>query len=162
MQVTDILSSDQILCNVDVVSKKRALELMSELLCKSSALTDGVLSSQKVFEALINRERLGSTSIGNGVSIPHARMSGLSQVKAVLLRLKSPVDYDALSDRPVDILFGLLVPDDSDEKHLELLTLMAEMFSDAEVCAAIRRSDQAETMLKILMDWVATQQHSTE
>lgn len=162
MQVTDILSSDQILCNVDVASKKRALELMSELLCKSSSLADGSLSSQKVFEALISRERLGSTSIGNGVSIPHARISGISQVKAVLLRLKSPVDYDALSDRPVDILFGLLVPDDSAEDHLQLLSLMAEMFSSDEVSAAIRNSDRAETMLQILIDWIKIHQNPTE
>lgn len=161
MLITDIISSDQILCNVDVASKKRALELMSEVLCKAPASGETPLVPQRVFEALVNRERLGSTSIGNGVSIPHARCCEIPRMRGTFLRLKSPIDYDALDNKPVDLLFGLLVPESSTEDHLQLLSALAEMFSDPEVCSALRHCDQAEPMMQVIRNWVAANHSPT-
>jgi PTS system nitrogen regulatory IIA component len=150
MQLDTLISPDRIICNADVASKKRALELISELLCKNSSQ----LSSQKVFESLVNRERLGSTGVGNGIAIPHARINGIDEAIGAVLKLKTGVDYDAVDNLPVDILFALLVPESHTDQHLQILSTLATLFSNPEACISIRKCDSAEPMLLVLQEWV--------
>ncbi len=126
MQIIDILTPERIACGIKAKSKKRALEKLSVLLADS----DPSLSSSKVFDCLIARERLGSTGLGRGVAIPHARVKHCDQTLGAFLLLNNGVDYDAIDKQPVDLLFALLVPEDSTDEHLRILAGLAEMFSD--------------------------------
>ena len=108
MQLSELLTSSCTLCHVDVVSKKRALELASQTIAKQ---LDG-MAADDIFSGLINRERLGSTGIGEGVAIPHCRIPGVTTAIGLLMTLSSPIDFDAIEHRPVDLIFFLLVPED--------------------------------------------------
>lgn len=134
MPISELLTESMTRCHIDAVSKKRVLELASELL---SANNDA-MEAEDVFSALLNRERLGSTGIGDGVAIPHCRLAGCEHATALLITLKEPIDFDAIDDRPVDLLCCLLVPEDEATAHLHTLAGLAEMFSQSEVREALR------------------------
>lgn len=113
MTIARILSSSRTHCDTAASSKKRALEHIADFICQDMPDLDaGVL-----FKNLINRERLGSTGIGEGIAIPHCRMSNCPDITGALVRLAEPVDFDALDDEPVDLLFTLLVPEEACDEH---------------------------------------------
>lgn len=149
MKITSLLSPDRIVCCDDIASKKRLLEHLSELLCKSSPL----LSQQAVFDALVNREKLGSTGLGRGVAIPHGRMAALEEPVCAFIKVDTPVDFDASDDQPVDLVFCLLVPEDSTEAHLQVLSTIAEIFSNPAMCSTLRNCDSGECILAQLHEW---------
>ncbi len=150
MYIGDLLTVDRIICNADVTSKKRALELISELFSRTIGTE---VTSKSVFESLINRERLGSTGLGKGIAIPHARIEGLHNATGILIKLKEPISYDAIDGEPVDILFALLVPEHYTDEHLNILAVLAEMFSDTDICDTLRQHTTAEPMYNLLDDW---------
>lgn len=127
MQISDILSPVGVRCALPAASKKRALEMLSELLISDSPTG---LNHHAVFDCLLARERLGSTSLGNGVALPHARMAGVDTAAGVFVRLAEPVNFDAPDGIPVDLVFGLLVPEESTDEHLQVLATLAQAFSD--------------------------------
>lgn len=102
-----------------------------------------------VFESLLNRERLGSTGIGLGIAIPHGRLSSASQPVAVLLTLTDPVDFDAIDNQPVDIVFALLVPEDQHEAHLNTLANIAKRMNDKDCTRALRDASSDEQLFDI-------------
>jgi PTS system nitrogen regulatory IIA component len=156
MQISALLSEERIACHQDASSKKRSLELLSHLLSEGlPAYSDGEL-----FDSLIGRERLGSTGLGHGVALPHGRMSGLNAPIAALVTLASGVDYDAIDNRPVDLLFALLVPEESTDEHLQILAHLAAMFSDAELCRALRNCETSQQCLDRINLWDSRQQRS--
>lgn len=126
MLPANFLNPERIDCQVQASSKKRVLEEMGRLL----ATVSPDLTREKVFDQLIERERLGSTGLGYGVALPHARMKGLDQACGALIRLEKGVDYDAIDGAPVDLIFGLLVPHDATQEHLQLLATLASLFSN--------------------------------
>jgi len=99
-------------------SKKKVLELISDL----AAAQYPTLSSQEIFESLVAREKMGSTGIGNGIAIPHGRLTDITQPIAILIKCEEPIAFDAIDKQPVDILFALLVPADQCQQHLSTLT----------------------------------------
>src|SRR5690606_38825765 len=111
-------------------SKKKALEELANLLARG---VPGVQPSD-ILTSLSTREKLGSTGLGHGVAIPHGRIAGVSQSVGAFMRLKHPLDYDAHDGQPVDLVFGLLVPQGATETHLKHLAAIAEMFSDSTFC----------------------------
>lgn len=125
MKLSEILSPDCIRLDADATSKKRVLESASELL----ADTDQSLSPRQVFDCLIAREKLGSTGLGHGVAIPHGRLSGLDKTIGVFLRVPNGVDFDAPDNEPVDLVFALLVPEESTDEHLQVLANIASYFN---------------------------------
>ena len=134
MSIRDILSPERIRCDVPATSKKSALETLSEVLASSDpALTPGT-----VFDCLIARERLGSTGLGDGVAIPHGRLPQVERAIGAFLKLSQAVDFDALDKQPVDLLFGLVVPTDCTDEHLQILAHLAELVGDRSVRAALR------------------------
>lgn len=149
MPINELISVDRIICNVEVSSKKRALEVISELFGRSLKQ----MPTHKIFESLINRERLGSTGLGNGVAIPHTRMEEIEQACGVMVKLKEGIDFGAIDNQPVDIMFSLLVPEHYTDEHLQILAELAEMFSDTEMCSSIRECESAEPVYQILCDW---------
>ena len=151
MRISDILSPDRIGCGVEARSKKKALEVLSSLLAESAPALD----SRAIFDCFLVRERLGSTGLGFGVALPHGRLAQLEPAMGALLQLQEPVEFDALDDQPVDLLFGLLVPEEATEEHLQLLSLLAEQLGSPTVRERLRAADSANTAYAILTGAVA-------
>jgi PTS system nitrogen regulatory IIA component len=106
-----------------------------------------------VFDGLVGRERLGSTGLGHGVALPHTRSARIKQAVGAFLHLEKGVDFDSLDRTPVDLLFGLLVPDDAPERHLQTLARLAEMFRDPALCEALRAAAAPPALYELLNDW---------
>ncbi|WP_432697953.1 PTS sugar transporter subunit IIA [Marinobacterium sp. YM272] len=134
MNLTELLNESRTLCHADVVSKKRALELASDTLAGQS----GNPPSEEIFAGLLNRERLGSTGIGDGVAIPHCRLPACESAVALVMTLATPIDFDAIDNQPVDLLCFLLVPEDGAEEHLQTLAGLAELFSQRDAREKLR------------------------
>ncbi|SFM48900.1 PTS IIA-like nitrogen-regulatory protein PtsN [Ectothiorhodospira mobilis] len=149
MNIGELLGSDRVHCTAEVSSKKRALEMLGEML--STRLPK--LTTGEIFDSLLARERLGSTGLGHGVAIPHGRLEGADEACAALLRLDRGVDYDAPDSEPVDILFALVVPTESSEEHLQILAVLARMFSDPETLARLRDAGSTREILDLLGRW---------
>jgi PTS system nitrogen regulatory IIA component len=149
MNIADLLSQERVECCTDIASKKRLLEHLGELLASCSPL----LTRSQIFDALINREKLGSTGLGKGVAIPHGRMATLEKPVCAFIKLEKSVDFDAADDQPVDLVFSLLVPEDSTEEHLQVLSTIAEIFSNPAMCAALRQCANSDCILDQLYQW---------
>ncbi len=143
---SDLLSPDRILAGVRINSKKRLLELISVTLAKKNK----DLSSREIFESLCAREHLGSTGLGEGVAIPHGRISGTDSVEALFLRLPKPLPFDAEDGKPVDLLFALTMPEICTEDHTKLLASIAERFSDQALLAQLRDAADANEIWQLL------------
>jgi PTS system nitrogen regulatory IIA component len=134
---------------LDITSKKRVLEQLGELLASGAPGLD----TDTVFEHLLERERLGSTGLGHGIALPHARAAQVDHAVGAFLQLREGVDFDAMDDQPVDLAFGLLVPQNATEEHLQLLAGLASMFSDPALCTQLRAADSAEQLLQHIQAW---------
>jgi len=143
---TNFITPARIDCNNQSSSKKRALERIGELL--TTAAPD--LSDEDVFEQLLARERLGSTGLGHGIALPHARITGLTQACGALVHLNASIDYDAIDGQPVDLIFGLLVPHNATQEHLQLLARLAALFSNEEFRNRLRTAADGEAVMGII------------
>jgi len=152
MQVSELLNLERISCNTHAASKKRVLEQLSQLLADSQT----ELTQNQVFDSLISRERLGSTGLGRGVAIPHGRIAGSEKALIAMVKLQEGIDYDAVDNQPVDLLFALLVPEHATEEHLQLLAQLAEMLSDDKLVSSLRHAKDATTLLDTLRQWQQT------
>ncbi len=148
MELADILATDRIAINVVVSSKKTLLEKAAELL----GAADQGGHARDVFDSLCQRERLGSTGLGHGVAIPHGRVHGQSSVAGALIRLSTPIEFDAPDDERVDLFFALAVPAECTDVHLRLLASVAERFGNEECRRCLRAADSAEEVMKIISD----------
>jgi nitrogen PTS system EIIA component len=146
MKLTEILGADRVVSGTAVTSKKKALEELSNLLAQGAAS----LTGQEVFNSLTGREKLGSTGLGHGVAIPHGRVASVDRSIGAFMRLKHPVDYDSHDGNPVDLIFGLLVPQSATEAHLKHLAAVAEMFSDDAFCAKLRAAQDNASLYALL------------
>jgi nitrogen PTS system EIIA component len=139
MNICDILTPERVRCGMDLASKKRVLETLADLIAQS----EGGLNPVVVFDALVARERLGSTALGQGVAIPHARIPGLARTVGAFVKLVQGVDFDAPDGRPVDLVFAMAVPETCTDEHLEALARLATTFSDEGLCERLRREDRS-------------------
>ncbi|MDX1381695.1 MAG: PTS IIA-like nitrogen regulatory protein PtsN [Xanthomonadales bacterium] len=146
MFVSDLLTPERIYPKVRSSSKKRLLEMISTALSRNSAS----LEDREVFDSLCSRERLGSTGLGKGVAIPHARVSGCSAPQAVFLRLARPLAFDAADGKPVDLVFVLAVPESCTDDHLKLIAQIAELFSDPDLLERLREAPDSSALLQLL------------
>jgi len=151
MKLSEILVAERVSSGTSVTSKKKALEELSALLAKGAE----ALAPGDVFNSLTGREKLGSTGLGHGVAIPHGRMACVPSSVGAFMRLKHPVDYDAHDGNPVDLVFGLLVPQAATEAHLKHLAAIAEMFSDEEFCAKLRAAPDDRALYSLLAGYTA-------
>ena len=148
-QLVDLLAPERVLYRPSVGSKKRALEILSELMATES----GPVSANEALTSLIERERLGSTGLGHGAAIPHGRLNGLDNAICAFLKLGDGVDFDAVDEQPVDMICGLLVPAQSTSEHLNILALLAEMFSDAQLRQRIKEARTDGEIYDLLVGW---------
>ncbi|HDI3171051.1 TPA: PTS IIA-like nitrogen regulatory protein PtsN [Vibrio cholerae] len=147
MQLSEVLSLDCTKSAVQCSSKKRALEIISEI----AALHTGQ-NATELFECMLSREKMGSTGIGNGIAIPHARMSDSENAVAVLLQCEEPIEFDSIDNRPVDLLFALLVPEDQCKEHLKTLACMAERLNDKQILKQLRNAASAQELYNIMVN----------
>ncbi|KMN19829.1 PTS IIA-like nitrogen regulatory protein PtsN [Pseudomonas weihenstephanensis] len=148
IRLETILTPGRSLVNVPGGSKKRALEQIANLIGREVPELD----TQAVYEALIAREKLGSTGFGNGIAIPHCRLKGCETPVSALLHLDAPIDYDAIDGAPVDLLFVLLVPEAATDAHLELLRQIASMLDRKEVREKLRHAPSNEALYQVVLD----------
>jgi PTS system nitrogen regulatory IIA component len=148
MKLSDILSPDRVIAGAALGSKKKVLEDLSRLLSGGTTLASG-----DIFNSLIGREKLGSTGLGHGVAIPHGRVAGVPQSVGAFMRLKHAIDYDAHDGQPVDLVFGLLVPQQATEEHLKHLAAIAEMFSNEQFCAKLRETTDDKQLHKLITSY---------
>lgn len=151
MQIADILDIERVNNNVDVQSKKRALEELSRLIVNNQPQLDSTV----VFDSLISRERLGTTCVGHGIAIPHGRISDCNKITGAMIQLVEGVDFDAVDNQPVDILFALAVPEESNDEHLQVLAQLAKMFSNDDFRQRLRAAKSSEELYQIVTDWKA-------
>jgi len=142
----DLISETRIGCGFEIASKKRLLETLAELLASDQPR----LLPEVVFERLLERERLGSTGLGHGIALPHARVKDLTESIGAFVQTTRGVDYDAADGEPVDLAFALLVPEAANEEHLQLLAHLASLFSDPAVRARLREADSSAALLRVL------------
>ncbi len=146
MEIQAIVSLDRTECAVQCNSKKRILEIISNIAAKNNDNID----ETTVLTSLLNRERLGSTGIGNGIALPHGRLAGLESVIAIIVTSNPAINFDALDNQPVDIFFALLVPEEQTEGHLQTLATVAGKLSDKETVKAIRRATNSDDIIAAL------------
>lgn len=148
----ELLPLDRVQVDSEASSKKRALEVASEcMLLGGTPLVEGELKASTIFDAFLTRERLGSTGLGHGVAIPHGRVPGNERTLAAFVRLEHGVDFDASDQQPVDLIFALLVPENSTEIHLQTLATLARLFSDEAFCQQLRAAPSAGAVHQLLV-----------
>ena len=136
----------QALSKQSLLSKKRVFERAAEAM--GAALN---LSSETIYRALLAREKLGSTAIGEGIAIPHCRINECSEAAGCVVTLQEPIDYGSADGQDVDIIFVLLVPEEATEAHLKLLAALARSFSNAEVRDRVRQTQDPEALKRLLL-----------
>ncbi|MEW6453024.1 MAG: PTS IIA-like nitrogen regulatory protein PtsN [Pseudomonadota bacterium] len=145
MPLTDLVAPNAIIPALKVNGKKQALQ---EIAAKAATLTGQ--SDKAIFEILLQREKLGSTGVGNGVAIPHGKLPKLGKVFGLFARLERPVDFEALDGQPVDLIFLLLAPEGAGADHLKALARVARLLRDADVARKLRDSRDAEALYAVL------------
>ena len=145
MELSDILAKESVIACAKVTSKRQLLQLLAD-----QAAAPAAASTQEIFETLNEREQLGSTGLGNGIAIPHGKIAGLGGVTAVFARLERPIDFDAVDDQPVDIVFMLLAPIGSGADHLKALSRVARVLREDKVVDALRETRDADKIYDVL------------
>ena len=145
MALADLLQQDAIIPALKVNSKK---QLLQELAAKAAKLTG--VGEREIFDVILQRERLGSTGVGHGIAIPHGKLTSISAIKGVFARLESPVDFEALDDQPVDLVFLLLAPEGAGADHLKALSRIARVLRDQELVTKLRATDSATAIYACL------------
>lgn len=145
MSIANLLSPERISLRNDIRSKKRALEEISSMLASGANI-----EANAIFTSLVNREKLGSTGLGSGVAIPHGRVRGLDGSVGAVLRLSNGIDFESSDGQPTDLVFGLVVPEECTEQHLEILRSLAEMFTDDEFTQKLRNAQSDQALFDLL------------
>lgn len=147
MNLSNVLTLEGVFPALEATCEKQALLKVADY-----AATQSKRPAQEIFEALMERERLGSTACGGGVAIPHARLSGLNQVICEFVRLKKPIPFNAPDGKLVDMLFVIFAPAEGGGDHLRALSQIARMFRDVDLCDSLRHETSREGLYRLLVD----------
>jgi nitrogen PTS system EIIA component len=151
MDLSDLIEASAILPALKANSKKQLLQMLSE---RAAGITG--LPEREIFDTVLQRERLGSTGVGNGIAIPHGKLAGIKQITGVFARLETPVDFEALDDQPVDLVFLLLAPEGAGADHLKALSRIARVLRDTDTVAKIRGTKDANAIHAFLAETPAS------
>ena len=146
--VSRLLPLNHVLLDLDVSSKKRLFEQIGLLFENSRQIP-----RSRVFDSLFDREKLGSTGLGYGVAIPHGRIKTLKEPVCAFVRTSAPIPFEAPDGAPVNLVFAMLVPEHATEAHLEILSELAQMFSDAELRAALASTEDIQAAHRMITEW---------
>jgi PTS system nitrogen regulatory IIA component len=155
--IAKLLPLSNVLIDLEAGSKKRVFEQVGLLFENNNQI-----ARSQVFESLFAREKLGSTGLGQGIAIPHGRIKGLKEAVGAMVRMKGPIPFDAPDSQPVNLIFVLLVPERATDVHLQILSELAQMFSDKALRERLLASATAEELHKLITDWQphAASEHS--
>ncbi|EKF20059.1 PTS IIA-like nitrogen regulatory protein PtsN [Nitratireductor pacificus] len=151
MDLSDLIEPKAIVPALKANSKKQLLQLLAE---KAASVTG--LPEREIFDTILQRERLGSTGVGNGIAIPHGKLPGIERITGVFARLETPVDFEAIDDQPVDLIFLLLAPEGAGADHLKALSRIARVLRDADTMAKIRGTKDAAAIHSFLAETPAS------
>lgn len=150
MKISDVLSPEMTNCNLPGRSKKRILENIAQMI--TAQLDAGDELCDILFDNFVAREKLGSTGIGSGVAIPHCRTPGIKKIYGFLAKLTAPVDFDAIDDQPVDLIFALVVPEEKNDEHLSTLARIAAIMQNDKSRQLLRDCDNDKLLFKTVLD----------
>jgi PTS system nitrogen regulatory IIA component len=148
MLLEEIINPDAVLCNAHARSKKHCLEILGELLVRSQPDT----SAEDIFERLIERERLGCTSLEAGVAFPHCRVEGIDRCIAAMIKLSEPIDFDATDGVPVDLVFGLMVPKEVTDSHHADIAMITNLLGNPALRARLREATSSSALYSTLIE----------
>ncbi len=152
MEIAELISAAGVIANLRATSKKQALQDLSRRAAEITGRPE-----RAIFEVLIERERLGTTGVGNGIAIPHGKLPGLDRLYGLFARLEKPIDYDSIDEQPVDLICLLLAPETAGADHLKALARVSRLLRDRAVCEKLRGSDNTDAQVQILVlaanDW---------
>lgn len=146
MEIGDWLDRDAIAYRAGATNKRQALGMAAELGGKSFGLDSG-----EILDALIEREQEGSTGVGHGVAVPHARLDGLDRMRAVFVRLEQPIDFDSVDDQPVDLMFALFAPAEAGSEHLRALARASRLLRRSDLRERLRQAHSADAIYTLLV-----------
>lgn len=147
MEIFQLLSPDGVLANLKANGKKQALQ---ELAARAARITGQ--HERAIFDTLLERERLGTTGVGNGIAIPHGRLAGLDKLYGLFARVERPIDFDSIDEMPVDLIFLLLAPEAAGADHLKALARVSRLLRDKAVCEKLRGAESADAIYALLTD----------
>jgi len=151
MEITELISPEAVVPHLKPASKK---QLLQELANRAAALTG--LPERRIFETLVERERLGTTGMGQGIAIPHGRLADIEKITGLFARLDQPIDYDAVDDEPVDLVFLLLAPEGAGADHLKALARVSRLLRNPAICEKLRAASTPAAVYSLLTEPMAT------
>jgi len=152
MEISDLITVESVEANLRVTSKKQALQELSK---RAAELTGE--HERVIFDVLMERERLGTTGVGNGIAIPHGKLASLDRLHGMFARLETPVDFQSIDEQPVDLVFLLLAPETAGADHLKALARVSRLLRDEGVCEKLRGTDNDEALYALLTESTASQ-----
>ena len=147
MEINDLLVPEGVVADLKATSKKQALQDLAKRAAEVSGLHE-----RAIFDVLMERERLGTTGVGNGIAIPHGKLANLDRLHGLFARLEQPVDFHAIDERPVDLIFVLLAPENAGADHLKALARISRLLRNNGICDKLRGTDSAEALFAILTE----------
>jgi len=147
MMINDILVPEAVVADLKATSKKQALQELA----RRAADISGV-HERTIFDVLMERERLGTTGVGNGIAIPHGKLANLDRLYGLFARLSTPIDFQAIDERPVDLIFVLLAPESAGADHLKALAKVSRLLRHRPTCDKLRGTESADALYAILTE----------
>ena len=147
MEIADLLNPKGVIANLRVGSKKQALHALAKRAAELSGHDE-----RTIFDVLVERERLGTTGVGNGIAIPHGKLTGMGKLLGLFARLERPVEFDSIDEHPVDLIFLLLAPDSAGADHLKALARVSRLLRDKGMCEKLRGTDNADALFALLTE----------
>ena len=147
MTLADLIAPNAVIPALKANSKKQTLQLLAQKAAEVIGLSEG-----DILEGLLERERLGSTGVGNGIAIPHAKLTGIDRLYGIFARLDQPVDFDSIDDMPVDLVCLLIAPEGAGADHLKALARVSRLLRDKGMCEKLRGTTEADALYALLLD----------
>ncbi len=151
MEMTDLIDPGSVVANLRVASKRQALKELAKYAAELTAQPEPA-----IFDVLIERERLGTTGVGNGIAIPHGKLPDLDRIYALFARLETPIDFDAIDEQPVDLVCVLLTPETAGADHLKALARVSRLLHDRAICEKLRGTDSTDAIHVLLTESMAS------
>lgn len=147
MDISDLITPEAVVANLKVATKKQALQ---ELARRAAETIGDAAGEREIFDVLLERERLGTTGVGAGIAIPHGKLPRLAGLYGLFAKLDRPIDFEAIDEQPVDLIFLLLAPESAGADHLKALARVSRLLRDRAICEKLRGSESADALYAVL------------
>ena len=151
MELADLITPKSVVANLKATSTKQALQELSRRMAEITGLPE-----RDIFDVLLERERLGTTGVGMGIAIPHGKLPGLTRLYGMFAKLERPIDFEAIDEQPVDLVFVLLAPESAGADHLKALARISRLLRNRAICEKLRGSDSADALYALITEEAAS------